>query len=58
VTDAAGRVLFRRAATPSEIEDALHSAARAEREGQATMDRIAADRFAAELADVQGEIGP
>jgi hypothetical protein len=45
VTDAAGRVLFRRAATPSEVAEAVRSAQEAEREGQAVMDRISSERF-------------
>jgi len=44
VTDAAGRVLFRRAATPHEVADALRSADAAQLEGEAVMDRIAYDR--------------
>jgi hypothetical protein len=49
VTDAAGRVLFRRAATPHEVDDALRSADTAQAEGEATMDRIAYDRLFSEL---------
>ena len=49
VTDAAGRVLFRRAATPLEVDDALRSADAAQTEGEAAMDRIAYDRLFAEL---------
>ncbi len=45
VTDAAGRVLFRRPATPQEVTDALRSADEAEREGEAAMERIAYDRM-------------
>jgi hypothetical protein len=58
VTDAAGRVLFRRPATDAEVADALGSAAVADREGQAAMDRIAHDRLAAELANFEGETRP
>lgn len=49
VTDAAGRVLFRRAATPHEVDDALRSADAASAEGEAAMDRIAYDRLFNEL---------
>jgi hypothetical protein len=49
VTDAAGRVLFRRPATPQEVTDALRSADEAEREGEAAMERIAYDRMFQEL---------
>ena len=49
VTDAAGRVLFRRAATPHEVVDALRSADTAQAEGEAAMDRIAYDRLFTEL---------
>jgi hypothetical protein len=46
VTDASGRVLFRRPATDAEVENALRAAADAEREGEAAMRRIAAERAA------------
>ena len=49
VTDAAGRVLFRRAATPLEVVDALRSADVATVEGEAAMDRISYDRLYSEL---------
>ena len=49
VTDAAGRVLFRRAATPHEVADALRSADSAQAEGEAAMDRISYDRLFNEL---------
>jgi hypothetical protein len=49
VTDAAGRVLFRRAATPHEVADALRSADTAQGEGEAAMDRISYDRLYSEL---------
>lgn len=49
VTDAAGRVLFRRAATPLEVVDALRSADTAVAEGEAAMDRISYDRLFTEL---------
>lgn len=45
VTDAAGRVLFRRPATKNEVDEALLSAEEAENEGQAAMDRIAFERL-------------
>jgi hypothetical protein len=45
VADASGRVLFRRAATAEEVDEALRASEEAEREGQAAMDRIAAERF-------------
>jgi hypothetical protein len=44
VTDAAGRVLFRRPATEAEVMDALRAADTAEFEAQAAMDRIAVER--------------
>jgi hypothetical protein len=44
VTDAAGRVLFRRPATDAEIMEALRAAEEAEAEGQAAMERIAAEK--------------
>jgi hypothetical protein len=50
VTDAAGRVLFRRAATASEVQDALRSADQAQNEGEAAMDRIAYERLLAEIS--------
>lgn len=49
VTDAAGRVLFRRAATPHEVADALRSADTAAAEGEAAMDRISYDRLFSEM---------
>jgi hypothetical protein len=54
VTDAAGRVLFRRAATPREVEDALRSADTADSEGEAAMDRIAYDRLLSEINSTTG----
>jgi hypothetical protein len=45
VADASGRVLFRRAATAEEVDEALRAADEAEREGQAAMDRISSERF-------------
>jgi hypothetical protein len=50
VTDAAGRVLFRRLATAQEIEDALRSADEATREGEAALERILEDRMYEEIA--------
>jgi hypothetical protein len=49
VTDAAGRVLFRRPATQQEVTDALRSADEADREGEAVMERISYDRMFQEL---------
>lgn len=49
VTDAAGRVLFRRPATANEVQDALRSADTADFEGEAAMDRIAQQRLHDEL---------
>jgi len=44
VSDASGRVLFRRPATDAEVLSALHAAEVAEAEGQAVMQRIAQER--------------
>ena len=44
VTDAAGRVLFRRPATAEEIADALRAAEIAERGARAVLAEIAAER--------------
>lgn len=44
VSDARGRVLFRRPATDDEIASALAAAEIAEREAAAAMDRIAKER--------------
>ena len=49
VTDAAGRVLFRRPATRAEVDEALRAAEEASRQGQAAMDRIAYDRMFEEI---------
>jgi hypothetical protein len=54
VTDAAGRVLFRRAATALEVNDALRSAGMAQAEGEAAMDRIAYDRLFSEINSKTG----
>jgi len=54
VTDAAGRVLFRRAATPHEVDDALRSADVAQTEGEAAMDRIAYERLMGEINSLTG----
>jgi hypothetical protein len=48
VSDACGRVLFRRPATDEEIRSALRAAEEAETEGRAAMERIAREREAAE----------
>jgi hypothetical protein len=58
VTDAAGRVLFRRAATPMEVVDALRSADSAIVEGEAAMDRISYDRLYSELNGPAGSAAP
>jgi hypothetical protein len=58
VTDAAGRVLFRRAATPNEVSDALRSADAAGAEGEAAMDRISYDRLLSELNGAPGALPP
>jgi hypothetical protein len=58
VTDAAGRVLFRRAATPLEVVDALRSADAAVVEGEAAMDRISYDRLFTELNGPGGPGAP
>lgn len=44
VTDASGRVLFRRRATADEIADALRAADDAERAARDTLARIAVER--------------
>ena len=44
VTDAAGRVLFRRAATPAEVEEAIQVAKAAEVEAAGVLKRIAKKR--------------
>lgn len=44
VTDASGRVLFRRRATPEEIADALRAAEEAERAAREALARIAVER--------------
>lgn len=49
VTDASGRVLFRRPATDAEIVQAVRAAERAEDEGRAAMERIAGERIRPEL---------
>jgi SOS response regulatory protein OraA/RecX len=44
VTDAAGRVLFRRAASDAEVRDAVRAAEVAEAESEEAMRRIADER--------------
>jgi len=44
VTDAAGRVLFRRAATDAEVREAVRAAEVAQGEGEEAMREIAAER--------------
>jgi hypothetical protein len=51
VTDAAGRVLFRRPATDAEVMDAVRAAEVAEGEGQAALERIYAERAAMEATE-------
>lgn len=55
VTDAAGRVLFRRPATPEEVDDALRSADSATAEGEAALEQISYDRLLTELNAKHGE---
>ncbi|GAC1407904.1 MAG: hypothetical protein NVSMB64_15350 [Candidatus Velthaea sp.] len=55
VTDAAGRVLFRRPATDAEVLDAVRAAEAAEVEAKAAMDRIAAERT--DLETHEAELG-
>jgi hypothetical protein len=45
VTDAAGRVLFRRAATDAEVREAVRAAEVAEVEGEEAMRQIADERL-------------
>jgi len=52
VSDACGRVLFRRPATDEEIQSALRAAQEAESEGWAAMERVAREREAAERESV------
>jgi hypothetical protein len=51
VSDAAGRVLFRRPATDAEVLSAVHAAEIAEAEGYAAMERIAHERAAVDEAE-------
>jgi len=51
VTDAAGRVLFRRAATDAEVREAVRAAEQAEREGEEAMRRIADERSGMESTE-------
>jgi hypothetical protein len=57
VSDAAGRVLFRRPATEAELSSAIHAAQTAEIEATAAMERIAdereAERVEAERAEAE-----
>ena len=55
VADASGRVLFRRAATADEVDEALRAADEAEREGQAAMERISAERFFDEALEAKSQ---
>jgi hypothetical protein len=54
VSDAAGRVLFRRPATVEEVHTAVGAAAAAELEARAAMERIAQERAAYERDEAQG----
>jgi hypothetical protein len=54
VSDASGRVLFRRPATDDEVMSALAAVQTAEAEGRAAMERIAVERAAAE--NPEGEL--
>jgi hypothetical protein len=47
VSDASGRVLFRRRATEAEITEAVHAAEEADAGAEAVMHEIAAERYAA-----------
>ena len=51
VTDAAGRVLFRRAATDGEVREAVRAAEHAELEGEEAMLQIAAERVRVESTE-------
>lgn len=52
VSDASGRVLFRRPATDAEVLSAVHAAEIAEAEGQAAMERIVRERTQTERDEV------
>jgi hypothetical protein len=52
VSDAAGRVLFRRPATDDEVMSALQAAQTCEVESQAALDRIAQERSDAAAAEM------
>jgi hypothetical protein len=54
VSDAAGRVLFRRPATDAEVMHAVRAAEAAEVEGRAAMERIAQERTAQERSETDG----
>jgi len=51
VTDAAGRVLFRRPATDAEVREAVRAAEIAEIEGEEAMRQIADERSAMERTE-------
>jgi hypothetical protein len=53
VSDAAGRVLFRRPATDAEVMRAIRAAEAAEAEGRAAMERIARERIATDRAEAE-----
>ena len=58
MTDAAGRVLFRRPATQAEIEEAIQVADAADAEAQAVLKRIAEERQMAMVAAQQQQMLP
>ena len=55
VTDASGRILFRRAATPDEVAQALAAADEAEQNAQALMTEIAIEREQADTLAADGD---
>lgn len=55
VTDASGRVLFRRPATAAELADALRSADAAEHNARLALARIARERGLGATAEVPAE---
>lgn len=56
VTDAAGRVLLRRRATPGEIAEALRAADDAERNARAALIRIARERGLLDADDARSGV--
>lgn len=57
VSDAAGRVLFRRPATEAEVVGAMHAAETAEVESRAALERIAHERAALDRAETSERAG-